>query len=521
MVLRRADPLRVAFSCAVAFLSTAAGGEIYTAVHGCRALTASEFPSVLLPIGLGVAVVSAVPAFLIEAYLVAATGKDRALALREVLVRTFPRNVAYAAVGLLTAVLWSDSYDALAAIVLLGPVIVTRWATVQYLEQHAAHDAIIRTLVQAVEIKDLYTRGHSERVAKLSGMIAAELRLPPERVEVLRYAATLHDVGKLGVPTRLLRKIGPLDAAEYDAIRLHPARGVEVVGEIAFLDEAYSAILHHHERMDGNGYPRGLRGAQIPKFARIIAVADAFDAMTSTRSYRQARAVPEALDELRACAGTQLDPTIVDAIVRALAKAAAAGRVWRGDGGAAEPGESPAGAVGLLPGAVVAAEFDHDDPAYQGPMRPPVQAAQVAQAAQAAQDADDDPEDDDCVSPSARRRARPASCEPVRSATESAVSANSSSDLHVVSTGREEPFDLVRTDYQTPGIRTMSVARDESDDLDGRDGPGGVDGSDDLDGLDGTAAAALPPGLSLPAQTGHDLDVLDPADAAAEPREAR
>ena len=525
MVLRRADPLRVVYSCAVAFLSAAAGGETYEAVHGCRALTASEFPSVLLPIGLAVLAVSAVPAVLVEAYLVAATGRERSLALREASLNAFPRNVAYAAVGLLTAVLWSDSYHALAAIVLLGPVIVTRWATSQAEEQRTAHDAIIRTLVQAVEIKDLYTRGHSERVARLSGMIAAELRLPPERVEVLRYAATLHDVSKLGVPTRLLRKTGPLDEAEFEAIRLHPARGVEVVGEIAFLDEAYSAILYHHERMDGSGYPKGLRGPQIPRFARIIAVADAFDAMTSTRSYRQARTVEEALDELRACAGTQLDPAIVDAIVSALAKAAAAGRVWRGDGSGPEPGEAPAGPADLPPGAVVA-EFDHDDPAYQAPKRLFAPAFGVvdddsAQEAPAAQDAPDLPgvavaaaerDDDDggCVSPSARRRVGAAPAEPVRSATDQGRSANTRSDSVRASGPVGEPFDLGRNGHSSIVSTSVFGAVDAQI----------VEPADEVE-PSSRAAEAVSAGLNLPAQAGGGLDVLDPFETAADPREVR
>lgn len=370
MVLRRADTLRVGFACAVAFLDAAAAGTVYHAVHGSSTLSASDFPAALLPIVLAVLTLSAVPVLVIEGFLVAVGQHTAKASVREGLLRMGPRNVAYAFVGLLTAVLWSDAYDALAALVLLGPVVVTRWATVQYEEQRTAHDAIIRTLVQAVEIKDLYTRGHSERVARVSEMIADELRLPPERVEVLLYAATLHDVGKLGVPTRLLRKTGRLDEKEFEEIRLHPSRGVEVVRDIAFLDEAYSAILHHHERMDGLGYPSGLRGMRIPPFARIIAVADAFDSMTSTRSYRGARGSDEALTELRANSGTQFDPAIVDAIAAALARAELAGRPWRGDGTArtgADSAAEPADLHDLPPGAVVA-EFDHDDPAYQGPM---------------------------------------------------------------------------------------------------------------------------------------------------------
>lgn len=374
MVLRRADPLRVGFACGLAFLDAAAAGGVYHALHGRSMLAASEFPAALLPIVLAVLTVSIVPTLLMEGYLHAAGRHTAREALHEGLLQMIPRNIGYAFVGLLTAVLWSGAYDALAAIVLIGPVIVTRWATVQYEEQRTAHDAIIRTLVQAVEIKDLYTRGHSERVAKISEMIAAELRLPAERVEVLRYAATLHDVGKLGVPTRLLRKTGRLDEKEFEEIRLHPSRGVEVVRDIAFLDEAYSAILHHHERMDGLGYPSGLRGMRIPPFARIIAVADAFDSMTSTRSYRGARGSDEALTELRANAGAQFDPAIVDAIASALARAELAGRPWRGDGTARSGGRGRIGSDrareererlrDLPPGAVVA-EFDHDDPAYQ------------------------------------------------------------------------------------------------------------------------------------------------------------
>ena len=365
MVLRRADPLRVALSCSVTFLGAAAGGIVYQAVHGHSTLTSADFPKALLPIALSVLALSAVPTVVLGTFLVQVGQFTPRRAVRDALLRTGPRNVAYALVGLLTAVLWSVSYDALAAIVLLGPVVVTRWATAQSEEQQAAHDAIIRTLVQAVEIKDLYTRGHSERVAAVSEMIAVELRLQPERVEVLRYAATLHDVGKLGVPTRLLRKTGRLDDAELEEIRLHPSRGVEVVRDIAFLDEAYSAILHHHERMDGLGYPSGLRGMRIPPFARIIAVADAFDSMTSTRSYRGARGSDEALTELRANMGTQFDPAIVDAIAAALARAELAGRPWRGDGTAYQgSGDGRAALAELPPGAVVA-EFDHDDPAYQ------------------------------------------------------------------------------------------------------------------------------------------------------------
>jgi HD-GYP domain-containing protein (c-di-GMP phosphodiesterase class II) len=132
------------------------------------------------------------------------------------------------------------------------------------------------------------------------------------------FAGMLHDVGKLGVPTKVLQKDGALTEEEYAAIQLHPMRGLEIVGEIGFLNEALTGIMHHHERMDGRGYPMGFAGDEIPQFAKIIAVADAFDSMTSTRSYRKARRIDEAVAELRKSAGSQFDPKIVDAFICAL-----------------------------------------------------------------------------------------------------------------------------------------------------------------------------------------------------------
>ncbi|MBI0383997.1 HD-GYP domain-containing protein, partial [Streptomyces albiflaviniger] len=201
--------------------------------------------------------------------------------------------------GLAMAVLWRSPYGPAAALLVLLPMYVCACGFVLYRRESAAHQATIRALVQAVDIKDRYTRGHSERVGRASAMIARELGMSGDRLEALRIAGILHDVGKLGVPTRLLRKNGPLTPDERRVIELHPEYGDEMVRGIGFLGEARAAILHHHERLDGSGYPYGLAGAQIPEFARVVAVADAFDAMTSTRTYRRARPVPTAVAELQ------------------------------------------------------------------------------------------------------------------------------------------------------------------------------------------------------------------------------
>jgi putative nucleotidyltransferase with HDIG domain len=255
-------------------------------------------------------------------------------------------SLGYAAFGLLIAALWRVVGPFSAVLVLL-PLLVARWAVGQYVAQRRAYEATMAALCQAVETKDLYTRGHSERVSRASAMIAEEIGMRLERIEAIRYAGMLHDIGKLGVPTKVLQKDGALSEEEFAAIQLHPMRGLEIVREIGFLDEALAGIMHHHERIDGRGYPLGLAADEIPEFARVIGVADAFDSMTSTRSYRGARSVDEAVGELRKWSGSQFDPAIVEAFLAALDRDG-----WQPPG---PPGPPP----GLATGTVMQ---DHDDP---------------------------------------------------------------------------------------------------------------------------------------------------------------
>jgi HD superfamily phosphohydrolase YqeK len=255
-------------------------------------------------------------------------------------------QLAYGMFGLLIAAPWGVIGPFSAVLVLL-PMLLARWAFEQTRAQQQAHAATIAALCQAVETKDYYTRGHSERVSRGSVMIAREIGMRPERVGAIRYAGMLHDVGKLGVPTKVLQKDGDLTEEEFAAIQLHPMRGLEIVREIGFLDEALAGIMHHHERMDGTGYPMGLAGSEIPEFARVISVADAFDSMTSDRSYRKARSIEEGIAELRNCAGTHFDPAFVDAFVATLANEG-----WELSGPVAPPEDED----------VETTRQDHDDP---------------------------------------------------------------------------------------------------------------------------------------------------------------
>ncbi|MFJ2606045.1 HD-GYP domain-containing protein [Streptomyces sp. NPDC091279] len=301
-------------------LAVRAAGSTHWALGGRGAVVASDLPCAL-----------AAAAAAVLVFCLVLTGLDggvRALAdhvpVRRAWRGLLPRSLApigvHGLAGLMMAVLWCSPYGPAAALLVLLPMCVSWWAFAQYHRERAAHQATIRALVQAVDIKDGYTRGHSERVGQASQLIARELGMDDARVEVLRFAGILHDVGKLGVPTRLLRKDGPLTPEERRVIELHPEYGHEMVRGIGFLGEARAAVLHHHERLDGSGYPYGLIGTQIPESARVVAVADAFDAMTSTRSYSRARPVSAALAELERCAGAQFDPDMVAALVRALAR---------------------------------------------------------------------------------------------------------------------------------------------------------------------------------------------------------
>ncbi|MEP7018105.1 MAG: HD-GYP domain-containing protein [Actinomycetota bacterium] len=254
--------------------------------------------------------------------------------------------IGYGVIGFLFVILWIPAgVGPFSAVLILAPLFAARWAFVQYGDEQRAHQRTLSALVAAVETKDLYTRGHSERVALLCDLMAGSLTLSQQDTEALRYAGMLHDIGKLAIPTRVLRKGHGLTEADLASIATHAERGVEMVRDIDFLKDSFDAILHHHERLDGRGYPGGLRGDDIPLLARIISVADAFDSLTTSRSHREALTVAKAVAELQRGVGTHFDPSIVAALERGLAR-----QIW-----------TP---TQLEPGLMATAgrAFDHDDP---------------------------------------------------------------------------------------------------------------------------------------------------------------
>jgi len=188
----------------------------------------------------------------------------------------------------------------------------------QQRELRETFEGTLRSLAAAIDAKDAYTGGHSSEVSRHAEAIARSLHLSSRDVEAVRIAGFLHDLGKIGIPDQILRKAGPLDPNERSKIRSHSLIGYRIVKPIPVDERVKLAVLHNHERWDGGGYPDGLRAGEIPIHARILMVADAFEAMTSSRPYRRALDRDEAITQLRAESGKQFDPDVVEAFVRVL-----------------------------------------------------------------------------------------------------------------------------------------------------------------------------------------------------------
>jgi len=178
--------------------------------------------------------------------------------------------------------------------------------------------SIIRSLANAIDARDPYTKGHSIRVANLSTLIGKKMGLTEERLELLEYMGILHDIGKIGISDEILIKPGKLENDEFQIMKSHPKIGADILNSVNLLKEIVSGVQYHHEQYDGSGYIMGLKGDEIPLEARIIAIADTYDAMTSDRPYREGLEHSAAIDEIKEVSGTQLDPQIVSVFFKVM-----------------------------------------------------------------------------------------------------------------------------------------------------------------------------------------------------------
>ena len=342
---RRGKPYRSVFNVGVIVLSSIAGAAVFAVLPDDRwmfvaggALAGAAY--YLVNIGLLATVIS------LE------TRERWTRVLRTRFAWLFPHYLVYGVVGAMVALAY-DVVGVLALFVFALPLLLVRKTQLDYIDHteesvrrlREAAETIERqneslteanvllrdrateameSLAAAVDARDTYTAGHSRRVQEIAVAIGRELEFDEPELESLSFAALFHDVGKLAVPDALLLKSGPLDDKEWWIVRRHAEEGERIIGHLGFLADATPAIRHHHEHFDGTGYPDGLEGQAIPIGARILHVADAFDSMITTRVYRAAKSLDEALDELRRGSGQQFCPTCVAALETLVAAGALA-----------------------------------------------------------------------------------------------------------------------------------------------------------------------------------------------------
>lgn len=235
---------------------------------------------------------------------------------REHTRRTWIAEFALAVLGGLLAFVWTHS--PVWSVVVALPMAVAH-LTLDYLYRiETETGAAVRTMAKIIDERDHYTYFHSRNVARYAEALAEEMGLPAGEIELISSAASVHDLGKIGVPDRVLNKPGPLDQSEFEGMRSHPVVGARILAHFRAYRDGVKYVLYHHERYDGKGYPTGLSGEQIPLGARIIAVADAFDAMTTDRPYRRRLTRAEAVQRLKEGRGTQFDPAVVEHFLRVL-----------------------------------------------------------------------------------------------------------------------------------------------------------------------------------------------------------
>ncbi|WP_331445521.1 HD-GYP domain-containing protein [Natranaerobius thermophilus] len=230
-----------------------------------------------------------------------------------------PNYLTLAPLGVLIVFVYQEI--GIAGLVLLFlSLLVARHSFSLYIKMRQAYLSTIKTLSQTLDAKDSYTGGHCLRVAELVKDMGKEMELNADKLESLEYVAILHDIGKIGISESILNKPSSLTSEEFEKIKEHPVIGQKIIEDVEFLADYSHVIRHHHERFDGQGYPDGIQGDEISQEARIVAVADAFDAMTTERSYRNSLSTMNAIKELDRNSGKQFDPAVVDALKKVLIK---------------------------------------------------------------------------------------------------------------------------------------------------------------------------------------------------------
>ena len=311
--------IKFVFNVSLFLLTTSLAGLVYYWFGGSNVNLLLTHD--LVPLVVTALVYLLINASLLTAIVAVANGVDFATTWRANVRWALPSFLALAPLGYLLATVYIIM-GIPGAILLIIPLLLARFSFNQYIETKSAHLSVVQALATALEAKDSYTKGHSDRVAEYSALICRQLELPEDFTEDLIQAARMHDIGKIGVPEEILNKPGQLTGNEYELIKGHPRIGSNILEQVQFLNTVSTIIRYHHEWYNGGkGYPQELQGEAIPLGARILMVADSFDAMTTDRPYRSALSEVEALAQLVQGSGSQFDPTIVKAFITALKEA--------------------------------------------------------------------------------------------------------------------------------------------------------------------------------------------------------
>lgn len=310
-------PLQLIFNSAQSALAGGLASSVYHSMHGQSGIHGGSLFPVVLAAAAATGIYFLINGFAVSGAVAISSNASLLRTWQTVFGRTAVTYVAFGASGIVLASLF-QLVGLISLPLLFVPLLVARDGFRSYQEVSQAYESTVLAFVGAIEAKDIYTRGHSERVAEYGKMIAEKLGIRDSELEIFYFGALLHDVGKLGVRKTVLTKPSKLSREEYEEIKRHPGLGAQIVKDIEFLAPAVESVLYHHERLDGTGYPAGLSGELVPEWARIMGVADTYDAMTSTRAYRGASSPEDAIAELQRCSGTLYDPRCVDAFIEAL-----------------------------------------------------------------------------------------------------------------------------------------------------------------------------------------------------------
>ena len=311
-------PKYVLFNRAMIAISMYSFSHIYPAMKGTYGTM--EFPQGLLPFIVAACVYTFVNAIVATGWWSLHFSQGFWAVWRSNIRWGLPNMMALVPVGVVMVLAVQGGDRPWLLILFYLPIMVSKYSLDKYMELRSAYREMAVALSNAIDARDSYTRGHSERVADYAAQLAAALKLPEDQIDTIKYVGLLHDVGKVGIRDAIMKKQGTFTLDEYEEMKSHASLGADMLAGLKFLGKGQDWVLYHHERWDGHGFPKGLSGQEIPLEARILACADSFDAMTTDRPYKAKMDLDAAKRELQRCSGTQFDPKVVEAMVKVIAK---------------------------------------------------------------------------------------------------------------------------------------------------------------------------------------------------------